>query len=349
MNLSVVALGVSCVYQSSPFILSRYRMNIAKFFSFRTISCNIFSMDKLSISESSFQKCIGSCIRVSSVYDGFFMYSQTIGPFSQEISIEYSVFQNIGNRAIADSSSYSFILHRVVFLNVYSSTNGGAIYKTSGSINMSFCCYELCRSSSGAGNLFYLGILTRVSFVSSTVFNCWTGTNTASYSTYISCLQCTLQFLNSTSNKNKLYSCVIEPTCCQNAVFSFCQYHLGYSSGICHPSDSIYTMSHINIIKNTGTVAFFAFCRSSIRLESCYIFQNIHPKLHYYNAGIYVTCYGDFSYSGITYTTSVKTFPIDFEYPNNCIPQFTVPPYQSKSHRIAKFSSYIVFLVQILF
>jgi len=344
MNTSIISLSLINTNSYSPFFLTHSHISFKRFFSYKTTFINIFSNNCLKITESQFSYCQCACIRINSLYEGFKVFQQKIGPFSQDIVIEYSIFRNLGNRAIADTSSFSVSLYRVIFSDIYSSSLGGAIYKKSGSIYSSFCCFEFCRSSSDNGNLLYYDSLSDVSIISSTIFNCWKDTNCAAHTSYVHSEKCIIKFVNCTNNKNRLLSCVIEPTTCKNAEFAFCHYFLGYSSGICHPMGSSFTMSHINIIKNTGTVAFFAFYKSSIRLENCYLFQNIHPKLHYYNAGVYSNCFGDFSFSGISIRSSVITFFLNLEYPINCIPVFTIPTSISMTSIFINYPLYIVLL-----
>ena len=111
---------------------------------------------------------------------------------------------------------------------------------------------------------------------------------TAAHTSYVHSEKYIFKFVNSTNNKNRHLSCIIELHVKILSLFPWVFIrHLP-------PYELIIYNVKYKHNKNTGTVSFFAFYKSSIRLEDCYLFQNIHTKLHYYNAGVYSNCFGDF-------------------------------------------------------
>jgi len=346
MNFSITSLSAKNVMTVSPILVNQKHLNIFRMFLSCTASINIFSWGKLSVSQSYFVNSLDSCIKISNSYEGFSLQLNRLGSFAKDVRIQYTLFANMTNLAIYDTSSYSVDLYRNIFVNIYSSGNGGSIFKEKGRIYIYSCCFERCRcANSATGCVFYLNDLSITSIVFTTVFQCWSSSSCGTCTARIVSSQTTLKSINSTSNKNSQYTCVIEPTTCLNAEFSHCHYLNGYSTGICHPLVASYTMSYINIIKNTGTVAFFAFYQSSIRLENCFIFQNSYPTLHCYIAGTFVTCFGDVSFSGITYRSSISTYNMTFDFPNNCNIVFSIPPTLSMFNRVRS----LFFVLSVIF
>ena len=318
MNFFFNSLIFKYSQSNIPFFSSKYNFNFNKIHLNYFFNIFLFNYKSLELKNSNFNYFLNKLILKNQYYtdytNSFIYIPSTI--------IQFCTFNNMNSRVITDNSLNNLNIYYSIFNNCFSTGHGGCIYKTNSNFSLKYNCFFYCHGGSGSsysGNAVFFNQINLIENIFNTFLFCWKDSTKSAFTLRGVSNDAIMESINTTNCITSLYS--FTPECSSNnlIIYKFYQLFKCSSNGGIHPNNQNLKIFNTNYIQNYASDCLFAFYLSNAILENVFFYQNTIGKLHCYNIGTYINCYGDISFSGI-YPLNTKTLlKFQFLYTNNCL------------------------------